>query len=113
MFNTAATMQRRTDCSCTSASIRSTAPRSSTKLLVEHFLYTCTTEVSLPQTGTRGTLDMRGVKFLGNLGGKFSFGLGIGVAVVVERTAAGAIELPARAQAYVRLKLVDLKVENL
>jgi hypothetical protein len=51
-------------------------------------------------------------KFLGNPGANFSFGLGIGTAVIVERASGGALELPRHAQAFVSINRVDVKFEG-
>lgn len=42
-------------------------------------------------------------KYLGTPGGNFSFGLGIGVAIIVDRITEGPLELPARAAAFLRV----------
>jgi Protein of unknown function (DUF1501) len=53
-------------------------------------------------------------KILGHaqLGANFSFGLGIGVAVILERVTAGALDLPAAASAYVSIQKVDVKFDG-
>lgn len=54
-------------------------------------------------------------KLLGNaqLGANFSFGLGIGVAIVVERATDVALDLPAAASAFLCIQQVDVKFEGL
>ena len=52
-------------------------------------------------------------KFLGNPGANFSFGLGIGTAVIIERITAGALDLAAHADAFLRLDRVDVRFEGL
>ena len=54
-------------------------------------------------------------KLLGNaqLGANFSFGLGIGVAIVVERATDAALDLPAAASAFLCIQQVDVKFEGL
>ena len=51
-------------------------------------------------------------KYLGNPGANFSFGLGIGVAVIVERKTDGPLDLPAHASAYLRVDRVDVEFEG-
>lgn len=46
------------------------------------------------------------------LGANFSFGLGIGVAVIVERATDGALELPAAASAFIGVQQMDVKFEG-
>jgi hypothetical protein len=48
-------------------------------------------------------------KFLGNPGANFSFGLGIGTALIVERRTEEALDLPAHAEAFVRVDRIDVK----
>ena len=43
----------------------------------------------------------------------FSFGLGIGVAVIVERATDAALDLPAAASAFLSVQQVDVKFEGL
>jgi hypothetical protein len=54
-------------------------------------------------------------QLLGNaqLGANFSFGLGIGVAVIVERTTEAALDLPAAAAAFLSVQKLDVKFEGL
>ena len=52
-------------------------------------------------------------KFLGNPGGNFSFGLGIGLAILVERSTDGGLDLPAHSDAYLVVERVDVKFEGL
>jgi len=54
-------------------------------------------------------------KLLGNpqLGANFSFGLGIGVAVIVERATDVPLDLPAASSAFVSVRQVDVKFEGL
>jgi hypothetical protein len=51
-------------------------------------------------------------KYLGNPGANFSFGLGIGIAILVERSTDGPLDLPPRADAYLRIDRVDVKFEG-
>lgn len=51
-------------------------------------------------------------KFLGNPGANFTFGLGIGTALLVERTTDGPLDVPTRAEAFVRVERVDVKFEG-
>ncbi len=57
------------------------------------------------------TLD----KLLGNaqIGANFSFGLGIGIAVVVERATEGTLDLQSDASAFVGIRQVEVKFEGL
>lgn len=48
-------------------------------------------------------------KFLGNPGANFSFGLGIGTALIVERHTDQVLELPVHAEAFVRVDSMDVK----
>jgi hypothetical protein len=54
-------------------------------------------------------------KMLGNpqLGANFTFGLGIGVAVVVERATDAALDLPAAASAFLSVQQIEVKFEGL
>ncbi len=51
-------------------------------------------------------------KYLGNPGANFSFGLGIGMAVIVERSTDGPLNLPPRTDAYLRIDRVDVRFEG-
>jgi len=54
-------------------------------------------------------------KLLGNpqVGANFSFGLGIGVAVIVERATNAALDLPTASVAFIGIQKVDVKFEGL
>lgn len=52
-------------------------------------------------------------KFLGNPGANFSFGLGIGTAVLVDRRTPGALDLPDHAEAYLRVHRIDVTFEGM
>ncbi|MCY2966150.1 MAG: hypothetical protein NT069_21390, partial [Planctomycetota bacterium] len=51
-------------------------------------------------------------KYLGTPGGNFSFGLGIGMAVIVERSTPGVLDLPAHAAAFLRVDEATVRFEG-